>query len=115
MSDYPDFPVSFRTRPPAEGEAFHPYGRDPETLPGHWARPGTDGLEHRLGRLARDALRGHISYEPANQQTMTDSRADKSAGSAKSYGPPTLEQGEGEDGDLLVVGWGSTWGPISRA
>ena len=115
MSDYPDFPVTFRTRAPAEGEVFQPYARDRETLARAWVRPGTPGLEHRIGGLERDALSGHISYDPDNHQAMTDHRAEKIAGIAGSYAPLILEQGEGEEGDLLVVGWGSTWGPISRA
>jgi len=115
MGDYPDFPAAFRTQPPAQGMVFHPYARDPATMARPWVRPGTPELEHRIGGLERDALTGHISYDPANHQAMTDVRSEKIAGIAKSYGPLTLEQGEGEEGDLLVVGWGSTWGPISRA
>jgi len=115
MSDYPDFPVAFRSQPPAAGETFHPYARDPETLARPWVRPGTQGLEHRIGGLERDALTGHISYDPANHQAMTETRTEKIARIAKSYPPLSLQQGEGEEGDLLVIGWGSTWGPISRA
>src|SRR5690554_1487069 len=105
VSDYPDFPVAFRSQPPAAGETFHPYARDPETLARPWVRPGTQGLAHRIGGLERDALTGHFSYDPANHQAMTETRAEKIARIAKSYPPLSLQQEEGEEGDLLVIGW----------
>lgn len=119
MADFAPFPVGFRTEPPGEGEAFQPYARDPDSLARAWVRPGTAGLEHRIGGLERDALSGNISYDPANHQAMTETRLAKIAGIARSYPPLALEQGgeldDGEQGELLVVGWGSTWGPLNRA
>lgn len=115
MADFADFPVQFHTQAPAEGESFQPYGRDPDSLARAWVRPGTPGLEHRIGGLERDALSGNISYDPDNHQVMTETRAAKIARIAKSYPPLALERGPEEGGDLLVVGWGSTWGPIGRA
>ncbi|WP_136657301.1 2-oxoacid:acceptor oxidoreductase subunit alpha [Nitratireductor sp. XY-223] len=98
----------------AEPESFNPYDRDPETLARTWAVPGTPGCEHRIGGIEKDFATGHISYEPDNHQKMTDVRADKIAGIAKSI--PRLEPDQGPaEGDLAVVGWGSTYGPISRA
>lgn len=104
------FPVSFRT----ETEGFHPFLRDPETLARCWAVPGTPGLEHRIGGIEKDYDSGHISYDPANHQKMTDARAAKIAGIANDIPLQGVEDGE-EGGDLAVVGWGSTYGAISRA
>lgn len=111
LAEIAPFPARFREEP----EGFQPYARDPATLARAWVRPGTPGLEHRIGGLERDALTGNISYDPANHQAMTETRAAKIAGIAQSYPPLALEQGGDEEGELLVVGWGSTWGPIARA
>jgi 2-oxoglutarate ferredoxin oxidoreductase subunit alpha len=97
-----------------DAEGFNPYQRDPETLARVWATPGTPGCEHRVGGIEKDFATGHISYEPENHQKMTDMRADKVAGIAKTIPPLQPDQGETE-GDLVIVGWGSTYGPISRA
>jgi len=96
------------------GEDFNPYRRDPETLARVWAAPGTPGCEHRIGGIEKDVDTGHISYEPENHQKMTDMRALKVAGIAKTIPPLKPDQGEAR-GDLALVGWGSTYGPISRA
>ncbi len=104
------FPVAFRTDP----EGFHPFLRDETTLARPWAVPGTPGLEHRIGGLEKDYETGHISYDPANHHRMTEARAAKIAGIADDIPPQTVEDGE-EIGRLAVVGWGSTYGPISRA
>jgi len=104
------FPVEFRTEP----EGFEPYARDPETLARPWAAPGTPGLEHRIGGVERAEETGHISYDPANHQRMTDLRKAKIDGIAKDIPPQTVEAGP-QSGRLAVVGWGSTYGPISRA
>jgi 2-oxoglutarate/2-oxoacid ferredoxin oxidoreductase subunit alpha len=103
-------PVSFRTDP----EDFKPFERDPETLARSWAIPGTPGLEHRIGGIEKDASSGHISYDPANHQEMTDLRTRKILGIGEDVTPQTVEAGASK-GPLAVVGWGSTYGPISRA
>ncbi|MBK8174473.1 MAG: 2-oxoacid:acceptor oxidoreductase subunit alpha [Rhodospirillales bacterium] len=104
------FPVEFRTDP----KGFAPYARDAATLARPWAIPGTPGLEHRIGGLEKDQLTGAISYDPANHQQMSDTRAEKLDRIALDIPLQTVETGRGE-GRLAVVGWGSTHGPISRA
>ncbi len=106
----PRFPVQYRTDP----EGFHPFDRDPETLARPWARPGTPGLEHRIGGLERSYETGNISYDPDNHARMTELRAAKIAGIAN--GIPTQQPEIGpEKGPLAVVGWGSTYGPLYQA
>lgn len=109
-ADLPRFPVSYRTDP----EGFHPFLRDAATLARPWVRPGTPGLEHRIGGLERDYDSGHISYDPANHARMTRARADKIAGIARDIAPQGVALGE-DHGALAVVGWGSTFGPIYQA
>ncbi len=104
------FPVEFRT----ETEGFQPYERNPETLARPWVRPGTPGLEHRIGGLEKDYATGNVSYDPENHQRMTDVRHEKIARIANDIPEQTVDQGP-ESGPLAVVGWGSTYGPISRA
>lgn len=104
------FPVRFRT----EEDGFHPYLRDPETGGRPWAVPGTPGLEHRIGGIEKDFDSGNISYDPDNHQRMTLARADKVAGIARDIPPQTVACGD-PHGALAVVGWGSTYGPISEA
>jgi 2-oxoglutarate ferredoxin oxidoreductase subunit alpha len=102
-----------------EGEAserFLPYGRDPETLARPWALPGTPGLEHRIGGLEKADGTGEISYDPDNHDRMVRLRQAKVDG----VEVPDLVVDDpgaaaGEPGDLLVVGWGSTYGPIAAA
>ena len=106
----PEFPVAFRKDP----NGFHSFERDPDTLARGWAVPGTPGLAHRIGGLEKDAETGNISYDPANHQRMTDLRAAKIAGIAEDI-PDQDFEGEPCEGGVLVVGWGSTYGPISRA
>jgi len=89
------------------------YARDPETLARPWIRPGTPGLEHRVGGLEKD-LRGDVSYDPDNHERMVRLRAAKVEAIAEGLPPAALEQGEVGD-DLLVVGWGGTYGAITRA
>lgn len=96
------------------GEDFQPFARDPKTLARAWAVPGTAGLEHRIGGLERHDPDGAISYDPENHQRMTDLRAAKIDGIARDIPAQTIEMGP-ERGPLAVVGWGSTYGPISRA
>ena len=107
----PDFAT--RDSAPMEGEAFLPYVRDEATLARPWALPGTAGLEHRIGGIEKDARTGGVSYDPANHQLMTDVRAEKVRRVARSIGPVVVE-GDPE-GDVLVVGWGGTYGAITAA
>jgi 2-oxoglutarate ferredoxin oxidoreductase subunit alpha len=109
MAAYKPFPVTFRTDP----VGFHPFVRD-DRLVRPWVKPGTPGLKHRIGGIEKDYNSGNISYEPANHQKMTDARRDKILGIAKDIPLQRVEQGN-ERGKLAVVGWGSTYGPISRA
>lgn len=110
MADFEPFPATFREDP----EGFQPFLRDPKTLARVWAKPGSPGLEHRIGGLEKDADTGNISYDPDNHHKMTQIRAAKIAGIADDIPEQTVDQGESE-GDLLVVGWGSTYGAISQA
>ena len=106
----PRFPVAFEDEP----EGFHPFKRDPETLARTWAVPGTPELEHRIGGIEKASDSGNISYDALNHQRMTDLRRDKVLRVAADVPEQSLEQG-GSDDELVVVGWGSTYGPISRA
>src|SRR2546426_667680 len=106
----PRFPVRFRTEP----AGFHPFLRDAETLARAWARPGTPGLEHRIGGLEKDYDTGHISYDPENHARMTRARADKIAGIANDIPPQSVSLGA-DHGAIAVVGWGSTYGAIHQA
>jgi len=110
------FPVTFAGSP-ADGEEHNPFLRD-DKLARNWAKPGTPGAMHRVGGLEKSFDTGHISYDPANHQKMTDVRAAKIAGIQNSIPDQTLAQG-GDDGhiggEVLVVGWGSTYGPIYQA
>ncbi|MBI2114501.1 MAG: hypothetical protein HYT85_05410 [candidate division NC10 bacterium] len=109
FEDLPSIPVQFRT----EVEGFFPYLRDPETLARPWVKPGTPGLEHRIGGIEKEDVTGNISYSPANHELMTRARARKVAAVAQDI-PPTTIRGE-QAGDLVVVGWGSTYGSIAAA
>lgn len=104
------FPVSHHK----EAEGFKPSLRDAKTLARVWAKPGTPGLEHRIGGIERSFTTGDISYDPENHQIMTNLRRDKIAGIAADI--PLQEVCFGEDsGRLAVVGWGSTFGAIHQA
>jgi 2-oxoglutarate ferredoxin oxidoreductase subunit alpha len=113
----PDISVTFATEPNHERDdgtrEFWPYLRDPETLARPWAVPGTPGLMHRVGGIEKEDGSGNISYTPENHEKMVHLRADKVAGIARDIPAATLE-GDA-DADLLVVGWGSTWGAITDA
>lgn len=110
MKDFAPFKVEFRTDP----EGFHPFVRDPKTLARVWAKPGTPGLMHRIGGIEKDYNSGNISYDAANHQKMTDTRAAKINNIADDIPEQGVEIGETK-GKLAVVGWGSTFGPINRA
>ena len=91
--------------------AFLPYARDPETLARPWAVPGTPGLEHRIGGLEKADSTGNVSYDPDNHDLMVRLRAQKVAGIACDI--PELEVDDPDGADLLVLGWGGTYGPIA--
>ena len=111
MADYPAICPPIVAEAPAEGE-FMPYARN-ENLARGWAFPGKKGLEHRIGGLEKDRLKGSISYDPANHQEMTATRAAKVAKVAEELPAPTIE-GDA-DADLLVIGWGGTRGNLHAA
>ena len=93
---------------------FHPYLRDPETLARPWAVPGTPGLEHRIGGIEKADVTGDISYDPDNHDPMVRLRQAKIDGIARH--DPALEVDDPTgDAEVLVLGWGSTYGPIAAA
>ncbi|MDX2687105.1 2-oxoacid:acceptor oxidoreductase subunit alpha, partial [Streptomyces scabiei] len=92
-------------------EVFWPYKRDPETLARPWAVPGTPGLEHRIGGIEKQDGTGNISYDPANHDFMVRTRQAKIDG----IDVPDIEVDDPHGADTLVLGWGSTYGPISAA
>ena len=94
-------------------ENWHPYDRDEKTLARNWAIPGTPGLEHRIGGLEKDAVTGNISYEPMNHERMTTIRAEKIE--RVRFNIPDLETEFAVEGDLLVIGWGGTYGSLHSA
>ncbi|WP_396170063.1 2-oxoacid:acceptor oxidoreductase subunit alpha [Flavobacterium sp.] len=94
-------------------ENWHPYDRDEKTLARNWAIPGTPGLEHRIGGLEKDAVTGNISYEPKNHEKMTHIRAEKIE--RVKFNIPDLETEFAQEGDLLVIGWGGTYGSLHSA
>jgi len=98
---------------PADPNGFLPYARDPGTLARPWAVPGVPGLEHRLGGLEKQHETGNVSYDPDNHETMCRLRAEKVESVAKFITPQEVAGPPG--GDLLVVSWGGTWGPVSNA
>ena len=109
----PNLQVTFASEP-NHGDVFWPYLRDPETLARPWAIPGTPGLEHRIGGIEKADGHGSISYDPANHDHMVRTRAAKVAGIAHSLAPLEVDDPTG-NADVLVLGWGSTFGPISGA
>ncbi len=111
MSTYEPFPVTFLDHVPDGG--FRPYSRD-EKLARPWVKPGTPGLIHRIGGIEKQVDTGHIDYNPANHQAMTDLRQAKVAGIADSIPDQAVDLGEA-GAKLVFVGWGSTYGPIHQA
>jgi 2-oxoglutarate ferredoxin oxidoreductase subunit alpha len=110
-AELPRIDPGFATGPNHDG-GFWPYARD-ERLARPWAPPGTPGLQHVVGGLEKEHVTGHISYEPENHARMTRLRADKVAGIAADI--PELEVDRDEGAELLVLGWGSTYGAITGA
>jgi len=108
VNELPDIPVKFRT----EKEGFAPYIRD-ENLARPWVKPGTPGLEHRVGGLEKANITGNVSYDPDNHDLMIKLREKKVKGIAKDI--PALEVDGDQSGELLVLGWGGTYGAIKEA
>ncbi|MEU0738398.1 2-oxoacid:acceptor oxidoreductase subunit alpha [Streptomyces sp. NPDC006134] len=113
--ELPDLTVQFAQGPNHtldDGtEVFWPYKRDPQTLARPWAIPGTPGLEHRIGGIEKEDGTGHISYAPANHDLMVRTRQAKVDG----IDVPDLEVDDPHGARTLVLGWGSTYGPITAA
>ena len=109
VDELPEIPVHFETNP----EGFLPYRRDPVTLSRPWAVPGTPGLEHRIGGIEKQDVTGNIDYEPLNHEHMVRLRAAKVESVANDI-PPAVPEGD-QSGDLLIIAWGSTHGPITAA
>jgi 2-oxoglutarate ferredoxin oxidoreductase subunit alpha len=108
VASIPDIGVEFARYPNGPDGRFLPYMRNIDTFARPWAVPGTPGLEHRIGGLEKEAISGNVSYDPANHQLMTDTRAWKVANIANDI--PLVEVQGDEDADILVLGWGSTFG-----
>jgi 2-oxoglutarate ferredoxin oxidoreductase subunit alpha len=107
IDEIPGIKVKYATDP----VGFHPYSRDPNTLARPWAIPGTPGLEHRIGGIEKQDVTGNINYEPLNHEKMVRLRAAKVEAVAQDI--PDLVPAGDPDGDLLIVGWGSTDGAIT--
>jgi 2-oxoglutarate ferredoxin oxidoreductase subunit alpha len=109
ISELPDLKTNLTKNP----EGFEPYKRDPETLARPWVIPGTPNMEHRIGSLEKWDVTGIVTYDPANHQRMSELRQAKIEKVAQDY-PPTEVIGK-KDAELLVLGWGSSYGPIRQA
>ncbi len=109
LATLPRFDVTHRTDP----NNYFVYERDPKTLARAWVIPGTPGLEHRIGGIEKDALTGNISYAPENHEKQTKVRAEKIARVAQEIGE--LDLAGPESGDVLVIGWGGTYGALRQA
>ncbi|MEU4517074.1 2-oxoglutarate ferredoxin oxidoreductase subunit alpha, partial [Nonomuraea wenchangensis] len=112
VSDLPDISQEFTTAPNGEDGTFLPFKRDTDTLARPWAIPGTAGLEHRIGGIEKADGTGNISYDPDNHDLMVRTRAAKIAGIDV---PDLVVDDPGGEAKVLVVGWGSTYGPIAAA
>jgi 2-oxoglutarate ferredoxin oxidoreductase subunit alpha len=119
LADLPDLTVEFATELNSpDGTEFWPYLRDPETLARPWAVPGTPGLEHRVGGLEKADGTGAISYDTDNHDRMVRLRQAKIDGIANDIEPLAVDDpsaSSGDGADLLVLGWGSTYGPVAAA
>jgi len=112
MASLPKIDAKFRTEPATEDAPFLPYSRDAK-LARPWAKPGTPGLEHRIGGLEKEDLTGNVCYDAANHEKMTQYRHQKVMNIRDTI--PTPEVFGPESGDLLVLGWGGTKGSITSA
>jgi 2-oxoglutarate/2-oxoacid ferredoxin oxidoreductase subunit alpha len=112
VDSLPDISTTFAEAEMHEGD-FLPYRRDPDTLARPWAIPGTPGLEHRIGGLEKADGTGNVSYDPDNHDLMVRMRARKVAGIAADI--PQFEVDDPDGAELLVLGWGGTYGPITAA
>ena len=118
LASLPDLHVDFATEVNGDNGEFLPYLRDPETLARPWAVPGTPGLEHRVGGIEKADKTGNISYDPDNHDFMVRIRQAKIDGIAHTIAPVTVDDpaaGTHESAKVLVLGWGSTYGPIGAA
>jgi 2-oxoglutarate ferredoxin oxidoreductase subunit alpha len=113
LGSLPTIDPAFTTKPNGPDGTFLPYLRD-EKLARAWAVPGTPGLEHRIGGIEKADGTGNISYDPANHEFMVGLRAAKVAGIANDIPPARVDDPSGS-ARVLVVGWGSTQGPIAAA
>jgi len=113
MGEFAPFPVTFHDALPAEGEGVMPYARNGD-LARPWIKPGTPGLEHRIGGIEKAPGSGNIDYSPEAHAEMTRIRAAKVANVADSIPDQPVDLGDPR-GALAVVGWGSTYGPIHQA
>jgi 2-oxoglutarate ferredoxin oxidoreductase subunit alpha len=112
VDELPDLSVEFASEPNDEDGRFLPYLRDPETMARPWAVPGTPGLEHRIGGLEKADKTGDISYDPANHDFMVRTRAAR----IENIPVPDIAVEDPDDNArVLVLGWGSTYGPIGAA
>jgi 2-oxoglutarate/2-oxoacid ferredoxin oxidoreductase subunit alpha len=109
VEEIPGIPVKYATDP----ATYLPYKRDPNTLARPWAIPGTQGLEHRIGGLEKQDVTGNINYEPLNHENMVRIRAAKIQAITQDV-PPAVPAGD-QEGDLLIVSWGSTFGSITQS
>lgn len=108
VKDLPEIKVEFRT----EKEGFFPYSRD-ENFARPWVKPGTPGLEHRIGGLEKQHITGNVSYDTQNHEFMVKMREQKVQNIANDI--PLLEVDGEPEGELLIIGWGSTYGSITAA
>jgi 2-oxoglutarate/2-oxoacid ferredoxin oxidoreductase subunit alpha len=109
LDELPDYSPKFFTDP----DGFKPYRRDPETLARAWVVPGTQDMEYRIGGLEKEDITGMVSQDPMNHQKMVDIRQQKVDGIAKDI--PLAEVKGEQEGDLLIIGWGGTFGAIEDA
>jgi len=110
LEDWPAIEVPYADRNDAD---WHPYKRDLKKMSRYWATPGTEGMEHRIGGLEKDELTGAVSHDAVNHERMVEIREQKVQNIANSI--PELEIVGEEDADLLVVGWGGTFGHLFTA
>lgn len=112
MKDYPEIKPPFASGAIPDGEKFHPFERDPRTMVPKWAIPGQKGYEHRVGGLEKNHA-GVLSTDPVNHETMVKERAEKVARIVDDI--PDLKIQGPESGEVLVIGWGGTYGHIASA